>query len=532
MSPGAGKALRQLFLTLFLRGRSSRGLRKSEAPKSVGTKLGLTLALYALIGCLAFLLRSPSVFALSTTLHSMTFLLLGMFVAASGGEVLFNKEEADILLHRPVLPRTLLWAKIRVLVEVSLWLSGALNLATFFVGMNVPGGGWLFPIAHALSIAFEALFCTSCVVLVYQLCLRWFGRERLDGLMTTAQVFVAVAAAMGGQVVPHLMARFQGKLELGMKSWWAALLPPVWFAAWDDALTGNGTIGSWALAALGLVVTSALLWIAFGKLAGDYERGLQTLLESGTAPRRAKAVRRWIDSWVNAPPLRWWLRDSVARASFLLTTAYLFRDRDMKLRMYPGLAPMLGMPLVFMLGPGGRSGSTLGMAFAGSFLGLVPLIGLSVIRYSQQWQASDVFRVAPMMGPAQLCHGARRAVLLLLTLPIGVLFFVIAAVLSPRGSDLLLMLPGALTIPAYAMLACLGGKAVPMSQPNEDAKAADRGLMMIGVMLSSFAIAGLGAWARLDGWFWWLIPVEAILVVGLYIVVRARLATVAWASAE
>src|SRR5258706_4762606 len=115
----------------------------------------------------------------------MTLVFLGMFVASSAGEVLFNKEESDILLHRPVTPKALLWAKIGVLVQISLWLAGAFNFAGFFVGAAISERGWLFPVAHALSTTLEALLCTGSVVLTYQLCLRWFGRERLEGLMTT-----------------------------------------------------------------------------------------------------------------------------------------------------------------------------------------------------------------------------------------------------------------------------------------------------------------------------------------------------------
>ena len=76
-----------------------------------------------------------SVFALAVYLHAMTFVFLGMFVAASAGEVLFNGQEADILLHRPISPRALLWAKVRVLLEVSLWLAGAFNLMGFSSGL-------------------------------------------------------------------------------------------------------------------------------------------------------------------------------------------------------------------------------------------------------------------------------------------------------------------------------------------------------------------------------------------------------------
>ncbi|HVV71419.1 MAG TPA: hypothetical protein VHI52_07970, partial [Verrucomicrobiae bacterium] len=153
--PSPEKILHRLFLTLFLRGRGARGLNRNQAPRSIGQKLGLTLAFYLLFGCMAlFFLRQP-VFLLGVYLHSMTFVFLGMFIAASAGEILFNKEEADILLHRPVSPKAMLWAKTRVLVEVSLWLAGAFNLVGLFVGF-ASGANWRFPLAHLFSTALEA----------------------------------------------------------------------------------------------------------------------------------------------------------------------------------------------------------------------------------------------------------------------------------------------------------------------------------------------------------------------------------------
>jgi len=325
------RTLRRLFLMLFLRGRSSRGLQKETAPKSVGSKLALTLVFYALFGLFALFFHGQPVFALSVYLHGMTFVFLGMFIAASAGEVLFNKEEADILLHRPVTPSALLRAKVGVLVEVSLWLAGAFNFTGFIVGVGARDGGWSFPFVHAASTGLEALFATGCVVLTYQVCLRWFGRERLDGLMTTTQVFVAIAAVLAGQLMPRMMGGFGDKMTVGVKSWWVALLPPAWFAGLDDSLAGSGARGSWALAGWGVAATAVVLWLAFGTLARDYGAGLQNLGETTTPQRRGRARRRWIDRAVAMPPLRWWLRDSVSRAGFLLTAAYLLRDRDVKL---------------------------------------------------------------------------------------------------------------------------------------------------------------------------------------------------------
>jgi hypothetical protein len=243
----------------------------------------------------------------------------------------------------------MLWAKIRVLVEVSLWLAAAFNLAGLFVGFGIEAN-WRFPIVHVFSTALEALFCTGCVVLTYQLCLRWFGRERLEGLMTTSQVLVSIAAGV--------------------------------------------------------------LWIAFGKLAHDYEAGLQALNETVSPRVKKQSSRRVLDRLVAAPPLSWWLRDPVIRASFLLTAAYLIRDRDVKLRFYPGIAPMLVLPFIFMLQDRHRNGHGdfgFGIPFSGVFLGMAPLLGLQILKYSQQWQAADIFRVAPLSGPAQLCHSSHRS---------------------------------------------------------------------------------------------------------------------------
>ena len=527
------KTLRRLFLTLFLRGRSSRGLRRESAPTSVGSKLALTLLFYLAFGLFALGFIHQPVFALSVYLHGMTFVFLGMFVASSAGEVLFNKEEADILLHRPVTARELLQAKIGVLVQVSLWLAGAFNVGGLIAGIFARDGGLAFPLVHAFSTALEALFCTACVVLSYQLCLRWFGRERLEGLMTTVQVFVAMAAVLAGQIVPRMMGGFGGKLRLSTNTWWVCLLPPGWFAGLDEALAGSRALASWVLAAWGLVATVAVLWLAFGKLARDYGTGLQTLGEARTVQPKQRARRRWLGRAVTLPPLRWWLGDSVSRAAFLLTAAYLLRDRETKLRVYPALASMLVMPVIVLVQQRSQAGvGSFGIAFAGTFLGIIPVLGLNLMQFSQQWQAADLFRAAPILGPGPLCHGARRAVLCLLTLPVLSLLGAVVWLMWSRTSELVLLLPGAIALPVFALIPSLGGKAVPLSMPSEEAKASNRGIAMIGVMILSAMLSGLATAAWSAGWLKWLLLFESATVAVLYAYLRSRVSKAHWPAME
>lgn len=532
-APSPGRTLRRLFLTLFLRGRTSRGLQKSSAPKSVGSKLALTLVFYALFGFLAVAFAQQRLFAFSLFLHAMTFAFVGMFVASSAGEVLFNKEEADILLHRPVKSRALLWAKVGMLVEVSLWLTGAFNLVGLFTGIFVVDGGWLFPVAHVLSGSMQALFCTGLVVLVYQLCLRCFGRERLEGLMTSVQVLVAVGMVVASQLVPQFIGRFGARTSFGLDSWWVVLFPPAWFAGFDDAITGHGSPTSWTLGVLGVLATGTVLGLAFGRLARDYQTGLQTLSETGAIRRPHAVSRRWMQMLVKVPPLSWWLRDPVSRASFLLTAAYLMRDRDVKLRIYPSLAPMLVMPIIFLVQDrSGHGSGGFGTAVAAGYVGIVPMLALNLLQYSQQWQAADLFRLAPIKGPAALCHGGRRAVLCLLALPTLILFAVIAWVLRREASFLPLIVPGLIALPVYAMVPCVRGQAVPLSVPIEEAKSAGRGLSMILVIMISIALSGVAIWAWSGKWFGWMLLGETIVAVSVYVAMRRSLSRAVWPALE
>jgi ABC-2 type transport system permease protein len=229
------------------------------------------------------------------------------------------------------------------------------------------------------------------------------------------------------------------------------------------------------------------------------------------------------------------MRDSVSRASFLLVAAYLARDRDVKLRVYPALAPMMVMPVIFLLpsaGGGGGFGGGFGIAFASAYLGMVPMMSLNLLQYSQQWRASDIFRAAPMAGPMALCNGARRAVLCFLTLPLLAVFAGIAWLINQDASQLALLLPGVLLLPVYALVPCLLGEAVPLSKPTEEAKSTARGMVMLVMMVPAFALSGIAYWAWSTGWFWWLLLGETVIVAVAYAGMRAALAKLRWSPAE
>lgn len=512
-APSQAATLQRLYLTLFLRGRSARGLKKDKAPQSVGAKLWGTLALYALVGLVALPFATEGSFVLSFYLHGMSLLFLGMFIAASAGEILFNKDEAEILLHRPVDARTLLWAKVGVLIRVSLWITFAFNIAGMIGGTVSDKGSLWFAPAHFVSTCLSALFCTGSVVLLYQVCLRWFGREKLDNLMTTAQVLLAVGMVAGSQLVPHLMTGMRGAVDpLAGKSWFF-LLPPAWFAALDESLLGRASGPTLVMAGAGVLITGAVLALAFGRMAHVYEEGLQTLAESRPRKPRPTEGKRLLDRLMDGPLLGSLLRDPITRASFRLTAAYLFRDRDMKLRLYPGLAPVLVMPMVFLIQGVSRNDEGWGIALGGGYLGLLPMMAMNLLQFSQHWQAADLYRLAPVEGPGPFIQGATRAVVFLLALP-AVALILLGICLMPGGlAKAAMLFPGLIAMPVFALIPGAIEKTVPLSKPTEEAKSAARGGIMILLMMVSLVVPGIALVAKHHGVFGLFLIAEVGVVV-------------------
>lgn len=531
--PPTTRVLHGLFLRLFIRGRSIRSARADGAPESMGRKLVIVLISYILVGSTAIAFVNRSAFALSVYLHAMTFGFLGMIVVAAASETLFNQDEFDILMHRPVTARDVLRAKIGLLARLALWIAAAFNVVGAFVGVATSDGGWLFPLAHALSSTMQALFCTAGVVLSYQLCLRWLGRSRLEGLLSGAQVVLAMGIVLGSQLVPRLLAgRLDGALNSALDTWWSMLLPPVWFAAIDDVIV-RGLGSTSVLAAVAVVATATALWLSLSLLIREADQGWHPITEAGTA-RTGYSGAWFLRLLVERTPLRWWLREPAARVGFILTAVYLLRDRDVRLRVYPALAPVLGMP--FLVLTSGRPGASFSngwlTTFAGGFIGMIPMLTLNLLRYSQQWAASESFRSAPMTGPAPLWRGARAAVFLILTLPAIIVSMMVIRTRLPNSSLLLLQLPQLLLLPIYSLVPGVAANDAPLAVAAEGTTDIRRGLTLMFVTLFGALLSAATTYVAGTGWFWHLVATEAVIVVILHRILTYALSRKHWPKVD
>lgn len=522
------RILRQLFWRLLLRGR----VATKDGKKPSGLGLKAIVAIYVLIGAMAPLgLRNMGPLPFATMMHGLTLMFASLSLAAGVGQMLFVREEAEILLHRPIRPEQLLRAKVHVLVVYSVLLAMALNLIGWVVAAFFQGFGWRWLLAHGLSTTLLMVASAAGTVLVYQLCLRWFGRERLDNLLATLQALLAIVMAFGSQMVPRLAGNknFAGFTEVdGL----LLLAPPAWFGAFDAWLCGAMSTTS-ALLPVGLALglTALVAWLAFGLLARSFGQGLMALHE-GSAIERERTADRRLGAIVAAWPLRWWLRDPVERQGFVLASAYLLRDRETKVKVLPGIAPLVFMPLILCTGPSEAVGSGMALMAIG-YLAIVPMTPLALLQRSEQWRAAELLRAAPLPHWSPLFHGARKAVLLWLVLPSTVLVLGLLWLLTGNAKVLTIGGVFAATLPLYTLVPGLFSAWLPLSQPNQAAHDMSQGCLVAMLTMGCGAVF-LGGLAVADHFGWlWPVAVAALAISALlHWAMLARVRTIPWPRAD
>ena len=487
------------------RGGKSRGLR-------------FVIGMYLFVGLMNGLLAlwtKLDLFTYTVLVHSMTFFVVGMAVTSESGDILFNTNESDVLVHRPVHPRTLLLAKSINLIAFTLILAGALNVFPMFFGLAASGARAWFPVVHLISMFLLCVFCAAAVICTYGLIIRYLDREKFDNFAAWSQVIMSILFVGGYQVVPRLLDRFQG-LSFVPFAQYLFPLPPAWFAGIDSFVAGDQSAVFGVLGVLGLVLTGLLAWIAIGKLAPSYGESLAKLSETRMATKESEAVSRTPE--ISNPILRWWLRDPVERSSFRLAAAYMRRDRDVKLRLYPSLTMFLIVPLINLLDKDRHGFSAFLPLMTVWMLGIMPVQALLTLRMSQQYPAADIFAVAPLATAAALFHGVRKAVICYLLIPALVIAAVLLGYLAPGGTKgLVLALPGVVALPVLSLIPALTEEYLPLSRPASRGEQYSGSMTLMFVTMLALAVVLFAAFLAWQfGIIWYVLSIEIVVVALLY----------------
>jgi MFS family permease len=210
------------------------------------------------------------------------------------------------------------------------------------------------------------------------------------------------------------------------------------------------------------------------------------------------------------PLLAAWLRDPVERGVYQLMRAYMTRDRDVRMRLYPSLATIVvfaALPLI------DRDMTRGGPLFALMFIGMLTNTAMATLKMSPQYAAADVFRYAPLSSSAPIFHGARKAVIVGFVLPAFALIVPILWFTVGQHQLLLPILPVLAAMPTLSLVNGLVGDYVPLSMPNTIGRQGVNNILFMTLgAIAAAAISALGAISVRRGWFWGFFAIELVVL--------------------
>lgn len=439
-------------LRMSFRGRASQAFAGQLAGRPVG--VAWLFVMYLAIGAATLPLvgHGADVFTYALVTQLMTWTMCGLSLTAEAGDALFAPSEPDVIGHRPVVADVVLAAKVTVLFAFSCSLALAQNLLpTIAIAMHM---SWRAALAHVGMVCLAVALITVLVTIVYGIAARLVPRNRFDDVAAWSQTGLALVFVALALVTPQSAFR-GGAVHVSPKDTLLLGLAPAWFAGLETWLA-TGSHDVIPLAAAAAVALSGILLVLRGPVLARLAEAMAHIVDErgGRGARPLPTGEHW--------PLRGWLRDPVERAAFQLATAYLRRDRDVRLRLRPSLVVFALLPLAGLVIETNRGGHLVPLASV-CLLGMVPGVALEALRISSHPVASELFAIVPIAGTKAIFHGVRKAALWYVV-P-GLALSVAISAVSQRGG-LVLAVPGIMALPVLSLIPGLFGPYVPLARPK------------------------------------------------------------------
>ncbi|SDS31422.1 hypothetical protein SAMN05444162_1209 [Paenibacillaceae bacterium GAS479] len=435
-----------------------------------------SLWVYALVSVftLPLLVITPEtpLFGMSLV-FSMQMFLLSALLMSDFSAVMLDTRDLAILGSKPVPSGTRGLAKLLHIAIYLFWIVSTLTLLPLIAVLFVHGPlGFLI---YLVEILLMTALLVSMTAGAYYLVLRFWDGEKLKDMINYVQIILATVMAVGYQVAIRLID-FSLLEQSFQTRWWWVLVPPVWFAAPFELLTGRESGGLYGIVLLALIVPLLALFI-YIRMLPAFERQVQKLaqkdgesklpvrygrkhkrdgmpsragahgqgqkqvqvqkqvqekrskgaLPSGSADEVHSQKRGLQVRWKRRPLHVWLgdrlLHDPLERGLVQFAGTIFSREREFKLKVYPGLVFSVIFPILALTPALQNEGfrlsglsPALGMTLYGAGL-CVPML-LAMISFSNRYKAAWIFHTAPDLQENKLHRAAVTAALLKLFLPL------------------------------------------------------------------------------------------------------------------
>lgn len=375
---------------------------------------------------------NPFMYSMLILVYSMV--MSGFSVILEFGNSILNPDDWDVLTYRPINSRTYFCAKLSNLLFYIIIITTAMCLLPALIGTTVPGNNLLFPLVF-MPVCYCAGTATAAfIVLMYTFLLKKINYQKFKDIIAYFQIGFSLFFFLFYQIIPRLGNEIFIRGEKSLQAW-LYLIPPAWFAGIIQMVQARAADMDVHLGLIGICITILFITFAFNKISLQYAGLIANISTAVPANKNKKSVSDRKNFFIDF--FRSFLKDPEKAAGFDLTTAMCRNDRSVKMGIYP----LLGIPVAFLIlaivenefkDPfihGLFQGQGLTMFIIFIFMMMYSLTML--MKYSNDWEASWIFHLAPIESPGTFYQGVKYAVFIQYVLPFFILLGIIYAFFIP-----------------------------------------------------------------------------------------------------
>lgn len=399
----------------------------SEKKNAFRSSLFVYLFMGVFIGGFIFL-PIPLFFKMNIIIAMLLFMIMTTMISDFSA-VLLDVEDKNILLSRPIDPRTLNMAKLIHIINYLFRITLSISAGTLIFGT------FRYGILFSILLLFELFLMCGLVIfftsVFYYAILSFFSGEKLKDIINYFQIALTIFMSIIYQFIGRIYNLSAITVDTKPHSW-DFLLPTAWFAApFHIVIEHNITSHYIILTVLGIVIP-VIMMILYNRLViPHFEQRLNKLNGVGNT---TKPGRFQLSNKIGALACR----SAQERSMFRFTFAMLQNERKLKLRIYPMIAFAFIFPMIFIMNQIDFDQSFResmkqvagGLSYLNLYYSVAILSTLfSFIRLSENYQGAWIYKVLPIENPSEIIKGALKAFILKFVIPafllVSILFILI-----------------------------------------------------------------------------------------------------------
>ncbi|HSC52996.1 MAG TPA: hypothetical protein VLC98_05235 [Phnomibacter sp.] len=517
-----------LLYKLMMDDRRPSGLQlsKTRADKApISGSSFRTVFVSAIMGCFyvfPFFITNDALTTF-TIYYTMFIVMLALTLITDFTSVLIDVRDNFIILPKPVSDASFVIARILHITA---------HVLKIMLPMSVPGliatgikYGWLSTIPF-LAMVFPAVAFTIFLInAIYLLVLKLSTPEKFKSILSYIQIGFVILVYGSYQILPRMVSSVIDASSIIGYHPLLLVVPPYWFAAtMQQLILTKNELVVWIAMALSLLMPVIGMIAVVRFFAPTFNQKLSMIASGSVADTPGKkhnsrwskqSYSQWLSTIIS--------RNRLERHAFLFSWKMMLRNRDFKLKVYPGFGYIIVIIVASML----RSKSNTNLfellrldsphASSMAVLAVLYLPGLTSMGayaqtlYTENSKAGWIFHTSALQQPGRLIAGSAKAVLAQLQMPMLLLFSIVLFIINGW-----VMVPHILL--AFFNLALmltvtvlLGNRHLPWTMPVNKSNQGTTVIKTLLNMLLLVVLAGVHALLiKLPYGIWMILPISIL----------------------